>query len=184
MAALVEAATRLFAASGPDGVALRAVADEARVNYGLIHQYVGSKDDLLQLVLRTVSERSARLFEEAEGLDGAIDQLFGNEVPGFVPMLAWALLQGRDARELLGRSPALQALADRTSDRTAEREGDREDERAARLAAVVSMALGWHLFGGFVAAGVGRSDPDGLTPDLKKLATSILAELEDPARET
>ncbi|HPG28442.1 MAG TPA: hypothetical protein PLW10_22615, partial [Myxococcota bacterium] len=84
----------------------------------------------------------------------------------------------------LGRSPALQALADRTSDRTAEREGDREDERAARLAAVVSMALGWHLFGGFVAAGVGRSDPDGLTPDLKKLATSILAELEDPARET
>lgn len=166
--ALVAAATRLFAAAGPDGVALRTIAAEAGVNYGLIHQYVGSKDDLLRLVIRSVSERSAEAFTRAPDLETALAGLFGDEPSDYVAMLAWALLQDRDASELLGRSPALDALADRAV-------GGNREERVARLAAVTAMALGWQLFGRFVAAGVGRADARTLTPKLRSLARELLA---------
>jgi AcrR family transcriptional regulator len=52
---LVAAAVELFAKEGPDGVALRQVASAAGVNYGLIHQYIGTKDDQLRHVFRSVS---------------------------------------------------------------------------------------------------------------------------------
>ncbi len=168
VAALVEAATRLFAASGPDGVSLRTVAAEAGVNYGLIHQYVGNKEDLLRLVFRSVSEKAAAGFAEASDLDSAVDEMFGEEPSAYVAMLAWTLLQDRDASELLGRSPALDALADRIG------EGD-ADERAARLATVTALSLGWRLFGRFVAAGVGADDPSELTPRVRRLARALLS---------
>ena len=167
VAAMVEAATRLFATAGPDGVSLRAIAAEAGVNYGLIHQYVGSKDDLLRLVFRSVSERAAEDFADAADLDVAVARMFGDEPSPYVSMLAWALLQDRDASSLLGRSPALDALARRAG------EWDRE-ERVVRIAAVTAMSLGWRLFGRFVAAGVGGRDPSLLTQELRALARQLL----------
>jgi len=167
IAALVDAATRLFAKAGPDGVGLRTIAAEAGVNYGLIHQYVGSKDDLLRRVLRSVSERAARDFTDAADLDAALAAFFGDEPSQYVSMLAWALLQDRDVGALLGRSPALEALARRAS-------GADREERVARLAAVTAMSLGWRLFGRFVAAGVGEPDPAVLTPRLRRLARTLL----------
>jgi TetR/AcrR family transcriptional regulator, repressor for neighboring sulfatase len=49
--ALIEAATRLFAERGPASVSLREVARAANVNLGLIHRYIGGKDELLAQVL-------------------------------------------------------------------------------------------------------------------------------------
>src|SRR4051812_9842318 len=57
--ALVEAATDLFAERGPAATSLRDVAARAGVNYGLIHQYIGTKDDLLRLVVERVSVETA-----------------------------------------------------------------------------------------------------------------------------
>src|SRR5437762_7377291 len=74
---LVAAAATLFAEDGPDGVSLRQVAAKAGVNYGLIHQYVGTKDDLLRLVFRSVSESAAGRFAEAGDLDAALDAFAG-----------------------------------------------------------------------------------------------------------
>jgi AcrR family transcriptional regulator len=51
VAALLDAATRLFAERGPAAVSLRDVARGANVNLGLIHRYIGSKHDLLAAVL-------------------------------------------------------------------------------------------------------------------------------------
>src|SRR6478735_4837924 len=167
VAALVAAATRLFAANGPDGVALRAVAAEAGVNYGLIHQYVGTKEDLLRLVVRSVSESSAHEFSTSDGLDAVID-LFVRDTPTpYVSMLTWAILQGRDARELLGRSPALGALTARVGD------GPDSD---ARVAAVVALSLGWQLFADFVAAGLGHGSDTvtELTESIRSLALTLL----------
>ena len=113
VSALVAAATCLFADHGPDGVSLRAVASEAGVNYGLIHQYVGSKDDLLRLVCRSVSERAAAQVSADVDLDSTVDRMFGIGPSDYVTMLTWTVLQGRDPVELLGRSPALTAVADR-----------------------------------------------------------------------
>jgi AcrR family transcriptional regulator len=57
----VEAAIELFSRRGPDAVLLREVATAAGVNYGLIYQYIGTKDDLLRLAFRSVSENTAEL---------------------------------------------------------------------------------------------------------------------------
>jgi AcrR family transcriptional regulator len=173
VAALVEAATRLFAASGPDGVPLRAVAAEAGVNYGLIHQYVGTKDDLLQLVARSVSESSAEGFATAADLHDVAARFVHSGPTPYVSLLTWSILQGRDSREILGRSPALATIVERLDD---------TPDRDARVAAFVALSLGWQVFGDFVAAGLGHDDAmDELTDAVRSLAVDLL-DL-DPSRE-
>lgn len=169
IAALVDAATRLFAAHGPDGVALRAVAAEAGVNYGLIHQYVGTKEDLLRLVVRSLSESSARSFEANRDLDAVVAGFIHEGHTPYVAMLTWALLQGRDARELLGRSPALDALRGLVGDGPG---------RDARIAAVVALSLGWQIFGAFLSAGLGHDadTDDDLTASIRAIARNVLAD--------
>jgi AcrR family transcriptional regulator len=164
---LVTTAARLFALSGPDGVSLRQIATEAGVNYGLIHQYIGTKDDLLRLVFHSVSHSAAHRFAAASDLDDALDQLIrsGDSASRYVTMLAWAILQGRDAHDLLGRSPALHALLEQTPDGIDSRE---------RVALVVAMNLGWQLFGPFVATGVGLDDTATIDSVRRTVAHQIL----------
>ncbi|MCU1487548.1 MAG: TetR family transcriptional regulator [Actinomycetia bacterium] len=170
---LVAAAVELFAERGPDGVALRDVATAAGVNYGLIHQYIGTKDDLLRLVFRSVSEQAAERFAAAPDLDAALDELIRphRKPSAYVTMLAWALLQGRDAQALLGRSPALGVLVERL----AGSEGA-ETEARVRVAATVAMNLGWQLFGPFVRSGVGLDElsDDELDEARRRLAKELL----------
>ena len=58
--AILDAAERLFASSGPTDVSLRAIAAEAGVTYGLVHAYAGSKDELYD---RVMARYAARLSE-------------------------------------------------------------------------------------------------------------------------
>lgn len=152
---LVAAAVELFAKEGPDGVALRQVASAAGVNYGLIHQYIGTKDDLLRLVVRSVSEQAAERLSTANDLDGAIREMVRSQrnPSAYVAMLGWALLQGRDAHALLGRSPALGVLVERLAQLD-----EAEPETRLRVEAMVAMSLGWQLFGPFIRSGVGLDD--------------------------
>lgn len=171
---LLAAATTLFGARGPDAVSLREVAAEAGVNYGLIHQYVGSKDDLLRLVCRSVSEQTAAGFAEAGDVDGVLDRLSGGTVgpSPYTTMLTWALLQGHDAAELLGRSPALTALAERLG------HGEAPDhEVSVRIVAAMSLVLGWKLYGPFLRHGVGLG-PESASrqeAELRALVGELLA---------
>jgi len=170
---LVAAAVELFADRGPDGVALRDVATAAGVNYGLIHQYIGTKDDLLRLVFRSVSEQAAERFAAAPDVDAALDELMRphRRPSAYVTMLAWALLQGRDAQALLGRSPALGVLVERLAGSEAA-----EPEARVRVAATVAMNLGWQLFGPFVRSGVGLDElgDDELDEARLRLAKELL----------
>jgi AcrR family transcriptional regulator len=152
---LVAAAVELFAKEGPDGVALRQVASAAGVNYGLIHQYIGTKEDLLRLVVRSVSEQAAERLSTANDLDGAIREMVRSQrnPSAYVAMLGWALLQGRDAHALLGRSPALGVLVERLAQLD-----EAEPETRLRVEAMVAMSLGWQLFGPFIRSGVGLDD--------------------------
>lgn len=170
---LVAAAVELFAKDGPDGVALRQVAAAAGVNYGLIHQYIGTKDDLLRLAFRSVSEQAAERFSAASDLDGALDELVRSHRnrSAYVAMLGWALLQGRDAHALLGRSPALGVLVERLA-----KLDEAQPEARLRVEAMVAMTLGWQLFGPFIRSGVGLDDiPDGdLDAAHRRLAKELL----------
>ena len=82
-------------------------------------------------------------------------------------LLAWAILQGRDPRELAGPSPALPQLiamlpetgAD-GDDRppTAAPADDLADDPRLRAAAIAALTLGWSLFGSFVSHAAGLDD--------------------------
>lgn len=182
VAALVEAATRLFGERGPSAVSLREVAAEAGVNYGLIHQYVGTKDDLLALVMRSVSTQTAARLAQVSDRSTAMSRLMpgSHTATPYVRMLAWSLLEGRDPGQLLGRSPALQELAlalhrDRDPSAAAEQTDDELEDRV-HIAAAVALSLGWNLFGSFVrqAAALDELEPDELTERIRALGTQLM----------
>ena len=146
-ALLVDAAIELFGERGPDAVTLREVAAAAGVNYGLIHQYVGTKDDLLRLALRRVSSDSAERFS-ADPVTDTIDRLVGREgASASLRLLAWAILMGRSADELMGRSVGLPALAARL--------GTDDDEARAAVVLAMSLLFGWQLFGDYLTGAIG-----------------------------
>jgi AcrR family transcriptional regulator len=183
VASLVSAAAELFAARGPDGVSLREIAARAGLNYGLIHQYVGSKDELLRLVIEQSTTTTAARFAQADGVGEALELLqgpVGADRPAYPRLLAWAILQGRDPRELAGPSPALPQLiamlpdkgagaatgnspadppaaaaADPLADPPAD---DLADDPRLRAAAIAALTLGWSLFGSFVSHAAGLDD--------------------------
>src|SRR5262245_40283565 len=67
-AALVDAATELFEASGPAHGSVRQVAQRAGVNHGLVHYYFGSKDALLAAVLDECAAAVADEFARGDGV--------------------------------------------------------------------------------------------------------------------
>jgi AcrR family transcriptional regulator len=174
VASLVAAATELFAERGPDGVSLREIAAHAGLNYGLIHQYVGSRDDLLRLVIAHSTSTTAARFAQAGDVGAALDLLLGPvgaDRPAYPRLLAWAILQGRDAKELAGPSPALPGLiaklpqqgqVDRVAERAERAESLADDDLSAdprlRAAAVAALTLGWGLFGTYVSRAAGLDD--------------------------
>jgi len=174
VASLVAAATELFAARGPDGVSLREIAAHAGLNYGLIHQYVGSKDDLLRMVIAHSTQTTAARFAQAAGVGEALELLqgpIGTDRPAYPRLLAWAILQGRDPRELAGPAPALPQLIAMLPATSAEGPDhvpaasdhvpaapDLADDPRLRAAAIAALTLGWSLFGTFVSHAAGLDD--------------------------
>jgi AcrR family transcriptional regulator len=153
--ALVGAARELFAEHGPDAVSLRDVARRAGVSHGLIHHYIGSRDDLLALVFsRSTDHARADLEDAADPLE-AIRRLreLGGDDDEYARLLAWSLLERRDPAEFHGRSRALDAVMDTAPDGT----------RALRLAVGAAMvqALGWKLFGSYALTAAGLEAADG-----------------------
>lgn len=158
IALLVQAARKLFAERGPDAVPLRTVAKEAGVNYGLIYQYVGTKDDLLRLVFQSASSSYAEEFGRAQSANEAIEFLMRPRSPEYVRMLARSLLEGRDPAALLDRSPALAELSERIGEAMTV-SGDQPVQDPRVVAAIVTtMSLGWGLFGEFAMAITGISE--------------------------
>ena len=170
--ALIAAARELFAERGPSAASLRDVARRAGVNHGLIHHYIGSRDDLLRLVF-TVSMDQARAEVEgsadaAAGL-GALRNL-GAGSSEYTRLLAWALLEGYDPKAFHGRSSALDAIV-------AASENDSRQLRVA-LAMAMVQTLGWKLFGSYVlaAAGFDGEDEHDLRRDVESLVDVIVSE--------
>jgi AcrR family transcriptional regulator len=173
--ALVAAARALFVEHGPDAVSLRDVARRAGVNHGLIHHYIGSRDDLLRLVFATSSERARRAVEGATDPLDALHVLrrSAGDSDEYSRLLAWALLEGHDPTEFHGRSPALEAIV---------RAGP-HDSRRLRLALAAAMVqtLGWKLFGAYAvaAAGLDGEDVDEVRREAETMVDRLVAEAFD-----
>jgi AcrR family transcriptional regulator len=149
--ALVASAQRLIAERGPAGVTLREVADDAGVNFGLVYQYIGTKEQLLAEVYARAATGAAEQLRDAKHLDDAIDLLMQRGDGTVARLLAWAALEQRAASatgDLFGSSPALAALAS-LAERDAATSGTEMPHEQAQVLAALTMAIavGWRLFG-------------------------------------
>jgi AcrR family transcriptional regulator len=70
MQALLDAAERLLVSEGYARISTRRLAEEARVNHGLVHYYFGSMDELLVQVLERFTRRLIARQREMYGAEG------------------------------------------------------------------------------------------------------------------
>ncbi len=156
-AALLEAATRLFAARGPAAVSVREIAAAAGVNHGLIHRHFGSKKALLGAVLERLASNLPRAtaIDEAKP-NGVLTQADTTSVRDtYLRTLARAILDKEvsdkadvgfpDAEHL---ATTLLALGD------SKRQASTSDTRIA-AAQTLALALGWLLFEPFIVEATG-----------------------------
>ena len=152
--AVLDAADRLFAAAGPAHVSLRAIAQEAGVNYGLVHRHFGTKDDLFDQVLQRYATRWTSILDTGElGYAEVIEQMLrtGRDTGDYLRLLAWTLLSDRDEQSDPHRRPA--AL-----DRLPALRGGDEDEATMATAAALAFAFGWRFFNPFIRSALHLED--------------------------
>ena len=145
--AVLAAATTLFAERGVGAVAVREVAGLAGVNAGLVHRYVGAKDDLIRAVIRRLSADLGRELEAesdptyGEGCEATVDT--------YVRVLAHLVLEGYDVDALGWDFPLMHFVVGRLA---AEPGADLRDARM-RAICMVALDIGWRLFEPLVASG-------------------------------
>jgi TetR/AcrR family transcriptional regulator, repressor for neighboring sulfatase len=163
--ALLNSAQKLIAARGPARVTLREIADEAGINFGLVYQYLGTREELLREVYQRVAQRSAVRLEPIEHLPDAIAAMMSVPDNSIARIMAWAVLDGDYPADVFGPSPALEHIAEVIAGHRKGRSPSkpREDERLMAAFLLVTM-LGWRLFQsiGLTSAGL---DP---APDPKR----------------
>lgn len=147
-AAILEAATDLFAERGPAATSIRDIAARSNVNHGLVFRHFGSKENLVGAVLDHLgADLSALLTVKtpADVLDRALDRQ--------MRVMARTVLDGYPAGQLQQRFPNVAALLDWALPL-------HEDETRARLAVANALALqfGWRLFAPILRSATGIDD--------------------------
>lgn len=144
-AAILEAATDLFAERGPAATSIRDIAARSNVNHGLVFRHFGTKEQLVGAVL--------------DHLGANLSTLLGSDAPAAVlessldrqmRVMARTVLDGYPAGQLQKRFPNIATLLD----------GVRplyDDDVKARLAVANALALqfGWRLFAPILRSATG-----------------------------
>jgi AcrR family transcriptional regulator len=170
--AVLEAATRRFAAQGPNA-SLRDIAEDAHVNLGLIHRHFGNKDDLLREVLLAQVRAGRHAFEDESDVGKSIRHLFegvvGNDV--YVRIIAWLLLYEPHRLRYQDDFPAIRSL--RELEAAAAHDEDDAGDRDLRLMAAITTSYGWTIFGPLLLAAFGYSDAD--REDVERRLAALLS---------
>jgi AcrR family transcriptional regulator len=158
--AVLDAAERLFAASGPAQVSLRTIAQEAGVTYGLVYRHFGTKDVLLERLLARYADRWREHLGDDPNYLRALEDLMGAtfETGPYLRLLGWTLLTGEPGRfpDSFRQQVTLDELPPLAPG------ADPADERAARIstAAALALAFGWKFFNPFIRAALHLDDED------------------------
>ncbi|ORA12501.1 TetR/AcrR family transcriptional regulator [Mycobacterium arosiense] len=147
-AAILEAATDLFAERGPAATSIRDIAARSNVNHGLVFRHFGTKEQLVGAVLDHLGANlSALLGTDAPAavLEGSLDRQ--------MRVMARTVLDGYPAGRLQQRFPNIATLLDGVLPLY-------DDEVKARLAVANALALqfGWRLFAPILRAATGIED--------------------------
>ncbi|HEY1841786.1 MAG TPA: helix-turn-helix domain-containing protein [Mycobacterium sp.] len=150
IAAVLQAASELFAEKGPAATSIREVAARAGVNHGLLHRHFGSKRQLLAATLQHLADSAAAL-RESGAPPAEIEASYDFQAR----VMVRSTLDGFPVEELQQRFPGMEAFLD-------EVRSEHSDERTARLLAAHGMALqiGWGLFGPTLRVAFGLQDLD------------------------
>jgi TetR/AcrR family transcriptional regulator, repressor for neighboring sulfatase len=147
-AAILQAATDLFAERGPAATSIRDIATRSKVNHGLVFRYFGTKEQLVGAVLDHLgATTTASLQTDPTGAEaqGAMDR--------HMRVMARTLLDGYPAGKLQTRFPGATQMFERI------RTGH-DSDRSARLAVANALALqlGWRLFAPFLRSATDLED--------------------------
>jgi AcrR family transcriptional regulator len=152
VAAILEAATDLFAERGPAATSIRDIAARSKVNHGLVFRYFGAKEQLVGAVLDHLGATTTALLEadaSAPEAERALDR--------HMRVMARTLLDGYPAGKLQSRFPGASLLFDRVR---AAQGPSGDGDRGARLAVANAFALqlGWRLFAPFLRSATGLDE--------------------------
>jgi TetR/AcrR family transcriptional regulator, repressor for neighboring sulfatase len=148
VAAVLAAASELFAERGPAATSIREVAARAGVNHGLLHRHFGSKRQLLAATLQYLADSGAALRDS-----GASQQQLEAVHELQARVMVRSMLDGFPVEQLQQRFPGMERFLD-------EVRSGHSDERQARLLAAHGMALqfGWGLMGPTLRVAFGLQD--------------------------
>lgn len=169
--ALVTAAASLFEEVGPNAVSVRAIAERAGVNHGLVHHYFGSKAGLVQVVLERLADESAAAIRE-RGVEAVIDTEDGR-VRRHVRVLTRVVLDDAAPAGFQARFPIVTYLSALGRDTL----GMDDQTAALRASQAVALMVGWLILEPWLlnSAGLGPEALDearaDLQPALVRLAT-------------
>jgi AcrR family transcriptional regulator len=163
---LVAAAVELLASRTPASISGRQLASRAGVNYGLIHHYFGSANEVLSQASRHIRDQ----YYEAEAGPGLLPDFFSTRAhPGYVRALTHVALDAKLA--LAGdHFPVVSAMLDRHRSR----HGEPSPQQRCRYLQVAAAQLAWSLFEPLFATAFRRSPRE-----LEQYAATLLARLLD-----
>ena len=167
MAAILDGATRLFAARGPAAVSVRDIAAEAGVNHGLVHRHFGSKQAVLQAVFERAAHEMAAVAAGMSDSQEGMQQLFAASVEHetYWRALARAILDGENPLALQREFPTIQTLIARLEeDKKHLRQGEGASSPPFEARVVVgtlsALMLGWLVFEPYLLTATGFEQQD------------------------
>jgi TetR/AcrR family transcriptional regulator, repressor for neighboring sulfatase len=159
-AAILAAATDLFAERGPAATSIRDIAARSKVNHGLVFRHFGTKEQLVGAVLDHLGASLTELLRS-----GAPPDVVERALDRQMRVMARTVLDGYPAGQLQRRFPNIAALLDWVRPL-------HDDDTSARLAVANALALqfGWRLFAPILRSATGI---DELTEDELRQAVSV-----------
>jgi len=144
-AAILDAATDLFAERGPAATSIRDIAARSKVNHGLVFRHFGTKEQLVGAVLDHLGANLTELLRSAAPAD-VLERARDRQMR----VMARTLLDGYPAAKLQQRFPNVADLLDRVRPL-------HDDETRARLSVANALALqlGWRLFAPILRSSTG-----------------------------
>jgi TetR/AcrR family transcriptional regulator, repressor for neighboring sulfatase len=167
-AAVLEAATDLFAERGPAATSIRDIAARSKVNHGLVFRHFGTKEQLVGAVLDHLGESLSGLLHSdapADVVERALDRQ--------MRVMARTVLDGYPAGQMQKRFPNIPDMLDRVRPL-------HDNETSARLALANALALqfGWRLFAPILRFSTGIEDLTG--DEIRQAVADEMARIVQP----